>query len=158
LTIKISFDTENILFKLLTGKVGLTRTAPKIMIKDTYNLEVIPDPRFLHLRFSGVWGKDTVKPFVNEAVKIFFQSQHKLVLVDMRQQEQKSNPFNDYYSIQEMYQAKVFKARKIAVIDSLERKEDNDFFELIAQNHNINIRFFYSEDKAVRWLTEDSIT
>ena len=127
------------------------------MIKDTYNLEVLPESRFLHLRFSGVWGKDTAKPFINEAVKIFFEIGHRDALIDMRKQEQKTNPFNDYYSIQEMYEAKVFRARKIAVLDLPVRKEDNDFFQLIAQNNNINIRFFYSEDEAVQWLTaEDS--
>jgi len=127
------------------------------MIKDTYKMEVIPDSRFHYIRFSGVWGKDTAKPFINEAVKSFFESGRKYTLVDMRKQEQKTNPFYDYYSIQEMYEAKVYKIRKIAVLDSLVRKEDNDFFELTAQNHNINIRFFYSEDEAIRWLTnEDS--
>ncbi|HEX2696486.1 MAG TPA: hypothetical protein VHM28_02185 [Anaerolineales bacterium] len=60
------------------------------------------------------------------------------------------------YELAKSYSAKaeLYAIRKIAVVADSKYKEDNDFYESAVRNRGLNLRIFYSIEKAEDWLLE----
>jgi hypothetical protein len=50
------------------------------------------------------------------------------------------------------------RVRKIAVLDTVNRKVSNDFLETTARNRGVRFKFFYSsEQEVLNWFNEEDI-
>ena len=78
----------------------------------------------------------------------------QLILIDFRKVDGMPAPMESYHSGASLQNRGFTRDMKIAVLDRLEFKEANDFYELVARNRGFMMRHFYTEEEAYAWLRE----
>ena len=61
----------------------------------------------------------------------------------------------DYFDVETSFICGYWRISKIAVLDNVDRKENNSFFQLTAKNRGLNYNFFYHDEReAITWLID----
>ncbi|MFZ5980240.1 MAG: STAS/SEC14 domain-containing protein [Candidatus Zixiibacteriota bacterium] len=117
--------------------------------------EVIKNDNFLHLRYSGVWSGDTAETVIDKMIELMAEYRQDRVLIDVRGAKYQSSMFSEYIISQKIQTTPLVKAKKIAYVDLISRKESADNISQMIRVFRLPIRFFFSEEDALAWLLED---
>jgi hypothetical protein len=82
-----------------------------------------------------------------------WEKYQKPTLLDIRDMEDTPTVLLDYEEAKQFASVGFRRVGRIAVLDTPERRESNDFFETTSQNRGLRFVFFYSdEEEAITWL------
>lgn len=117
-----------------------------------YRDEVIRDPRFLHVRSTGVLNPKDVRESFDRIAGLLDETGHDLVLLDDSAADLDSAPMFEYE--QASYAAQLFahRCRRFALLGNPDYLEYNAFFETVCVNRGLKLKHFLIEDDAVAWL------
>lgn len=108
-----------------------------------------------HLRITvtGTWPSNTSKDIITGMHACWLEHQKRPLLIDIRSMRDKPTVVGDF-RLAELFADTGFSLiGRIAVLDSEDRREANDFFETTAYNRGLTFRFFYAdEQEAISWL------
>jgi hypothetical protein len=115
-------------------------------------LESVSHNEYLMVRISGEWLLEESDGSINEIHNLYLQ--HKIpMLLDVREMTSRTTVTDDYYDVKKFSNKGLGTLVRVAILDNLDRKEQNDFFVTTAQNRGLAINIFYSgELEAVDWL------
>ncbi len=124
-----------------------------------FNLQVVPDPGFIHLKFEGVWNSQNSHQIIDAIFEHFSTSPHFRMLIDLR--NEKYEPV----CLSKNFEDAKYAASKIAGIQHRiatlepgtgpEFSEDSEMFKLFAENRGVTLRYFFDIDDAMAWLTSE---
>ncbi len=107
---------------------------------------------YVLIHIDGSWPSQPNK-LIEEIYNFWEKAQQNNLLLDLREMQGKPTLAGDYFDAKVFEEIGFKNICKIAVIDQIKRKDDNDFFELTASNRGLKFRFFYeNEQKAIDWL------
>lgn len=122
-------------------------------MSDHIRIEVIECTEYLFVRLHGVWNEKNGNQCIRDVSDLFIKSDHRDILVDAHTMTHIATVIADYLTAQKAVATELYKARRIAVIQKPELKENIELFEVTARNVGINVRFFHTEPEAIEWLT-----
>ena len=117
-----------------------------------YEIKKIDNPKYLHLKVSGDYNQKTSGEILDEIIKRLSESQHNLLLMDVRGMEVESSIFMEFTDAEEAARKLLGKAHKIASVCDKETEEFVSFFEMVACNRGVNVKMFYNEQEAIDWF------
>ena len=117
-----------------------------------YRDEVIRNPRFLHVRSTGVLTPKDVRASFDGIAGLLDETGHDLVLLDDSAAELDSAPMFEYE--QASYAARLFarRCRRFALLGNPDYLEYNAFFETVCVNRGLRLKHFLIGKDAVAWL------
>ena len=118
-----------------------------------YIFEVSDNDDFTKILIKGIWPSGQPTKIFNEIYAVWEKNGKKKILVDIRTIQDNPSITSDYFDAGASFASGFWQIPKIAVLDQIERKKSNSFFELTASNRGLRFRFFYiDEQKAIDWL------
>jgi hypothetical protein len=107
----------------------------------------------LRITIIGIWPEKDPKTIITDILDLHQMNQDYPILIDIRRMESTPSTFGDYEEVGLLVSAGFRRVSRIAVLDTLLRKEYNDFFETAAINQGLRLRFFYADEQEVsNWL------
>jgi hypothetical protein len=121
----------------------------------SYELTCSLEKDHVRIRMDGAW-PDKKPEEVIAAIHALWEKHHKRhLLIDIRNMSNTPSVTSDYYEAKHFVKTGFIFVGRIGVLDNLDRKEANDFFETTAANRGLRFRFFYTdEQEAIDWLDE----
>ncbi len=114
--------------------------------------EVIRNPRFLHVRSTGVLKpKDALASF-DMIASWLDETGQDLVLLDDSAAELESAPMLEYESANYAAQLFAHRCRRFALLGNPDYLDFNEFFETVCVNRGLKLKHFLVEDEAIAWL------
>lgn len=114
---------------------------------------------YLLIHIEGTWPRGSPEKIIDSIADLSEQHPGLPVLIDMRSMEDIESIGRDYFEATLIANTGLGQGGRIAVLDILERRNSNDFFETAAFNHGMTCRFFYSgEQEALAWLLSERTT
>ena len=108
---------------------------------------------YLRIQIEGEWPREKPEDIINGIRGLSAQHSDLTLLIDIRNMGSSESVAGDYYEARLFQDAGFWKFGMIAVLDNLNRKEANNFFETTAHNRGLRFRFFYAdEQEAINWL------
>ena len=107
---------------------------------------------YVEIILNGEISNNARLSFLERIKEIWEEYGKKPLLVNTASLEMEISVLKDMMLAENMPKITFFELGKIAVVDRKPRKESNDFFEIAALNRGIQIRFFYSNEDAIKWI------
>ena len=125
----------------------------------SYTLTCSSSEDCLSIRIDGKWAIEKPEDIISDILKHWAKHHNLPLFIDARNLEDTPSILGDYENVQRFVVAGFPRGRRIAVLDKLDRRNANDFFETAACNRGLQFQFFYAdEQEAISWLlSEDSI-
>ncbi len=113
----------------------------------------------LRIRIDRKGEFEKPEDIISDILKHWAKHQNIPLFIDTRNLEYTPSILGDYENVKRFVDAGFPRGRRIAVLDKLDRRTANDFFETTACNRGLQVQFFYAdEQEAISWLlSEDSI-
>jgi hypothetical protein len=105
---------------------------------------------FLRVELSGNYPLEKFKEISADIDKVIDENDISKVLVDLRDFEGRFGVFDGINHIENFREESKF--LQFAILDVIEHKEKNDFFENASFNRGYKLLFFYNENEAFKWL------
>lgn len=122
----------------------------------SYKLTCSSGEGYLRIRVDGTWPRGNPAGFMTDMLNLWAKHQRRPLLIDIRSMEDRPSVFEDYENAKRFAYAGFGQLPRIAVLDNLDRREANDFFENTAYNRGLGFRFFYTDEQdAINWLLPD---
>lgn len=111
---------------------------------------------YLLVRFGDIWSKETGYQVIEEIKLVCKKSGLRRILFDQRQHTEGSSIFSDFTIAEKVAEdAQKINMESIAVLSLSKFQKNDSFFENVAANRGLNIKYFYStEEEALQWLLE----
>ena len=108
---------------------------------------------YLRICVSGIWPSRKAEDIIADIHNLWTEHQDQPLMIDIRSMEDSPSVFSDYENAKLFAADGFYLIRRIAVLDNVDRREANNFFETTAHNRGIRFRFFYAdEQEAISWL------
>lgn len=117
-------------------------------------LHCVPHDTFINIRIKGVWERKNSQDIIKEMFDLSEKHKGLPLLIDIRVMESEPSAASDFFDVQKFADAHFRDLGRIAVLDTMKRKDENDFFETAAHNRGLQFRFFYSSEEALIWLLQ----
>ncbi len=109
--------------------------------------------KHIEATFKGELSASKNAGFIRTIKKIWTENGKLPMLLNVSEFELSSNTIDDYNIAKAMEAAAFYELKRIAVLDRLSRKAQNDFLETAASNRGVYIKFFYSNKVgAIEWI------
>jgi L-lactate utilization protein LutB len=99
---------------------------------------------------SGKADKDGLKQMSQELREAIWDAGLKKIFINVKNFEGRHGIFESLHVVENLRPES--KDLEIAILDVMDHKYNNDFFENAAMNRGYKILFFYDEDEAMKWL------
>lgn len=118
-----------------------------------HTIESTPFDNYLYIIIWGEWMPDNSDAIIDEIFNLIVVHGKPSLLIDIRKMTGGSSVVEDFNDAKRFFELEFWRLNKIAVLDKIDRKKENDFFETAAANRGVRFIFFY-EDKqeAIDWL------
>jgi hypothetical protein len=122
----------------------------------SYELSFSEIDDYLLVRIEGTWPRGQPKKIINDVADLSYRHPGLPLLIDIRSMETRELIGQDFFEVKLMAEAGFWRFGRIAVLDILTQQKSNDFFETIAFNRGLTVRFFYSDEQdAIDWLLSE---
>ena len=108
---------------------------------------------YLRIRVSGIWPSRKPEDIIADIHNLWTEHQDQPLMIDIRSMEGSPSVLSDYENAKRFADTGFYLIRRIAVLDNVQRREANNFFETTTHNRGMRFRFFYTEEQeAISWL------
>ena len=124
-----------------------------------YELTCVVFEGYVRIRVDGSWPSDKSRSAMVDIYDTWAKHRERALLLDLRDMQDIPSVLDDYKNAELLVNVGWREIGPIAVLDTLEREEANNFLETTASNRGLRIQFqfFYaSEQEAINWLLEKS--
>lgn len=105
---------------------------------------------FLKVELIGSYPLEKFQEIVKKIDEVIDEYNITKVLTDLRKFEGRFGVFDGLHQVEKFREES--KYIQFAVLDKIENKSNNDFFENAAYNRGFKLLFFYDEESAMKWL------
>jgi hypothetical protein len=119
----------------------------------TYGLDIQVLPDCLHIVLTGLWSPSTGPQIIRDVRDACAETGRSRILFDLREHVSDSDTLSEFQLAKDVaHESWKARVERVAVLSRPELREQDAFFELVASNRGMTIRYFYDLDEAVRWL------
>ncbi|MCC6866188.1 MAG: hypothetical protein IT280_08520 [Ignavibacteria bacterium] len=115
-----------------------------------YTIDYKISGKFLRAEVSGEYPISKFYEVTENIDKVIDDNSIDKILVDLRNFKQRYGVFDGLQSIENFREES--KLLQFAVLDRIENKQNNDFYENASFNRGYKLLFFYKEAEALSWL------
>jgi len=119
-------------------------------------MEIKQHKDYLLVRFGDIWSGETGYKVIEEIKQECEKSGLYRILFDQRQHTEDSSIFSEFNLAEKVAEeAEKINLEGIAILSLPKFQKNDSFFENVATNRGMNIKYFYStEEEALQWLLE----
>jgi len=111
-------------------------------------MEIKQRKEYLIVRFGDIWSKETGYKVIEEIKQECEKAGLHRLLFDQRQHTDGSSIFSDFTLAEKVVEeAQKIKLDNIAVLSFPKFQKSDSFFENVATNRGLNIKYFYSTEE-----------
>ena len=123
----------------------------------SHELTCIVSADYVRILVEGVWPSDKPRGIIDDIHDAWAKYPKLALLIDARHLRDIPSVIGDFKTAEHFAAVGFGRIGRIAVLDTLDHKDANEFLETAALNRGVNFQFFYtSEQEAVDWLLAKS--